>query len=111
VTLGGEAGPSGAGGSRKGGQQQQQPEAGPRPDRRGDYKAWVAWQKQKWRQVRQERKRRKVESTKRSAQAAREGPQAVSAALVGGRGRRCCATLVGFGGGPRRCLGAAAQSV
>ena len=69
---GGQAGPSGAGaaaaaaarGGRAQQQQQQQQQFGPRPDRRADYRAWVAWQKQKWRAVRQERKRRKVEAAR-----------------------------------------------
>jgi hypothetical protein len=78
---GGEAGTSGGAGRGGRQQQQQQQQAaadmGPRPDRRGDYRTWVAWQKQKWRQVRQERKRRKVEAAKRPA-AAEQGPAAVS---------------------------------
>lgn len=62
--------------------QQQQAELGPRPDRRSDYRAWVAWQKQKWRQVRQERKRRKVEAAKRTTAAA--GAADREPAAVGG---------------------------
>lgn len=60
-------------------QQQQQPSM-PKPDRRIDYQAWLAYQKQKWRHVRQDRKRRRVE-TSRQQQQQSTGPPQVCAAL------------------------------
>lgn len=36
-----------------------------KPDRKTDYPAWVAWQKQHWRAVRQQRKRRKQDQEAR----------------------------------------------
>ncbi|GBF92637.1 hypothetical protein Rsub_05251 [Raphidocelis subcapitata] len=78
LSSGGEAGPRGARGKQhRQEQEQQQAAAAPRPDRRADYRAWVTWQKQKWRAVRQERKRRKTEAAKRPA-AADDEPAALA---------------------------------
>jgi DNA polymerase epsilon subunit 1 len=40
-------------------------ECAPPPELQSDYKAWVAWQKQRWRAGREERKRRRVEAARR----------------------------------------------
>lgn len=50
----------------------------PRPDRRSDYRAWVAWQKEhRWRGSRQQRKRRRVEAVAASKRREEEGPAQV----------------------------------